>query len=80
MKPIEIIKQKAVELPYEATGVIQEHLMDIGLTLAEADVLINGWYKKAGFDDDYFDKCDSIGLCAGCEKLSALNLSLLKGV
>ena len=68
MKPIEIIKRQAIEWPYQPTGVVQEHLMDLGFTLSEADGLIDGWYTEAGLDNDYFDGL-GCAECISCEKM-----------
>ncbi len=68
MKVMEIIKRQAIEYPHMPTGVIQDHLMDLGLTLKEADVLIDGWYEAAGLDNEYFDTLNCVG-CIACERM-----------
>ena len=40
-------------LDKESTGVIQDKLMELGMTLKEADILINHWYE--GKTEDWFD-------------------------
>ena len=43
-RPIDNIRRIAIETN-EATGVTQENLMKLGMTLEEADILIAHWYK-----------------------------------
>ncbi|MHA1168682.1 MAG: hypothetical protein ACTSRU_12720 [Candidatus Hodarchaeales archaeon] len=44
IKTIEMIRKQCLDEKM-ATGVIQNALMELGMTLEEADVLINYWYK-----------------------------------
>ena len=42
--------------------------MDLGLTLTEADGLIDGWYVAAGLDNEVFDMLNCVD-CTSCERM-----------
>ena len=45
--------RKQCVIKQQPTGVIQEALMNQGMSLAEADIIIEKWYK--GLPEDWFD-------------------------